>query len=227
MDSEQRDEIQRINARYVEETLAGLHPSLTEYITRYPQYADAIADFVAYFHAVEVEIPQEYDAHSEPLPPSRSALLKTLQRRIIAQHAQNGHQPWMTSLLTNSMQESQDITQLTVVLNISSDIVSELENHLVVFETIPLALQRAMAKYLDYSLEQVQQFLEWPASFYRRTPNVIDEPSRYVAETSPSYLSLQRDFLEIVEASEVLSQEQKQYWREVVAGEKKERDADE
>ncbi len=162
MDSEQRDEIQRINARYVEETLAGLHPSLTEYITRYPQYADAIADFVAYFHAVEAEIPQEYNAHSEPLPPSRSALLKTLQRRIIAQNAQ----------------------------------------------------------------EQVQQFFDWPASFYRRTPHVIDESSKYVAETSPSYLSLQRDFLEIVEASEVLSQEQKQYWREVVS-EKKERDADE
>ncbi len=223
MNSEQRDEIQRINARYVEETLAGLHPSLTEYITRYPQYADAIADFVAYFHTIEEEMPQEYDAHSEPLPPSRSALLKMLQQRIMAQYSQDGRQAWMTSLLTNSMQEPQGITELAAALHISSDIVSELEKHLVVFETIPLALQQAMAKYLNYSLEQVQQFFDWPANFYRRTQNVIDASSKYVAETSSSYLSLQRDFLEIVEASEMLSQEQKQYWHEVVASEKKER----
>jgi hypothetical protein len=47
----------RITASYVAEVEAGLHPRLSDYLARYPQYADAIADFVAYYHAVEADLP--------------------------------------------------------------------------------------------------------------------------------------------------------------------------
>lgn len=226
MDSEQQNEIQRINARYVEETLAGLHPSLTEYITRYPQYADAIADFVTYFHAIEEEIPPVYHAHGEPLPPSIAALLTKTQQRIMANSLQEEPQALMISLSLNSKHEPQDITQLAEALNISSDIVHELDQRLIAFETIPLVLQQAVATFSGYSLDEVQRFFGSIASFYPQTQNVTSASFTHVAETPPGYLSLPHAFLEIVEDSALLSQEQKQYWREVVTSEKK-RDADE
>jgi hypothetical protein len=65
MDSKE-EEVQRITARYVAETRAGRHPKLSEYIRRYPQYADAIADFVAYYHAIE-EVAAEESGIRPPL----------------------------------------------------------------------------------------------------------------------------------------------------------------
>ncbi len=65
MDREEEEMIQRVTARYVSEFRAGQHPQLSEYLSRYPQYADLIADFVTYYHAMEVDVPQE----SEIIPP--------------------------------------------------------------------------------------------------------------------------------------------------------------
>ena len=61
MDREQEEMMQRLTARYVSEFRAGQQPQLSEYLSRYPQYADTIADFVTYYHAIEVDIPQESD----------------------------------------------------------------------------------------------------------------------------------------------------------------------
>ena len=74
MAREYDDAVLRITARYVAEVRAGHQPRLSDYLARYPQYAEAITDFVAYFHAVEVDIP----ATTNIMPPlseqSRSAL---------------------------------------------------------------------------------------------------------------------------------------------------------
>ena len=59
MDREQEEFVQRITARYVEETRSGQRPVISDYLARYPQYADEIADFVAYYHAFEVDLPVE------------------------------------------------------------------------------------------------------------------------------------------------------------------------
>jgi hypothetical protein len=57
MDREQEEAVLRITASYVAEMEAGLRPRLSDYLARYPQYAGAIADFVAYYHAVEADLP--------------------------------------------------------------------------------------------------------------------------------------------------------------------------
>ena len=44
MDREEEEIIQRLTARYVSEFRAGQHPRLSEYLSRYPQYANMIAD---------------------------------------------------------------------------------------------------------------------------------------------------------------------------------------
>ncbi len=53
MNNEQQEDIFHITDLYVTEMQAGKQPNVSDYITRYPQYADAIADFVAYYHAFD------------------------------------------------------------------------------------------------------------------------------------------------------------------------------
>ena len=57
MNKEQEMCLLNITAQYVDEVQAGRQPCLSDYLARYPYYADAIADFVAYYHAVEEVIP--------------------------------------------------------------------------------------------------------------------------------------------------------------------------
>jgi len=64
MDRAQEEAIQRITAQYVDTLRSGHTPKLSDYLTRYPHYAAEITDFVAYFHAVEKDIPPETD----PIP---------------------------------------------------------------------------------------------------------------------------------------------------------------
>src|SRR5712691_5386363 len=59
MDRAQKEAVQRITARYVEEVRAGYRPNISDYLARYPHYANEIIDFVSYFHAVEVDVPTE------------------------------------------------------------------------------------------------------------------------------------------------------------------------
>jgi hypothetical protein len=79
MDREQEEAVQRITERYLAELRAGQQPTVGDYVARYPQYANDIADFVAYYHAFEADV-------SETMMPaplselSRYALQRALER---------------------------------------------------------------------------------------------------------------------------------------------------
>ena len=74
MDREQEETVQHVTARYVSEFRAGLHPRLSDYLSHYPQYADMIADFVTYYHAIEVDLSEEVETIPPLSPASRAAL---------------------------------------------------------------------------------------------------------------------------------------------------------
>ena len=71
--------IERITAHYVAEYQAGRQPKLSDYIQRYPGYADAIAGFVSYYHLLEAPSLSEATEH-DPAPEltgiSRNALAR-------------------------------------------------------------------------------------------------------------------------------------------------------
>src|SRR2546423_718692 len=65
MHKEQELRFLYITAQYVDEVQAGRQPRLSDYLARYPRYANAIADFVAYYHAIEEAMPRmEGTSHS-------------------------------------------------------------------------------------------------------------------------------------------------------------------
>jgi hypothetical protein len=89
MDREQEEAVLRITALYVAELEAGLHPRLSDYLARYPQYAGAIADFVAYYHAVEADLPPVNEAaHISPKDgESDEEKIVYMQQRLNAKRA--------------------------------------------------------------------------------------------------------------------------------------------
>ena len=59
MNHEREQALLRITAQYTDEIYNSQHPKLSDYLARYPQYADELAEFAAYFHAFEENLPVE------------------------------------------------------------------------------------------------------------------------------------------------------------------------
>lgn len=57
MDKKQELKLLQITSQYVADIQAGRQPRISDYLARYPRYADAIADFVAYYHVFEEAMP--------------------------------------------------------------------------------------------------------------------------------------------------------------------------
>lgn len=68
MNSKQKEAVQRITAQYVAAVHAGHKPHASTYIARYPQYANEIADYIAYFHAFEENIPEDVPEETHAVP---------------------------------------------------------------------------------------------------------------------------------------------------------------
>lgn len=82
MNSKQKEAVQRITAQYVAEVHSGHKPEVSTYIARYPRYANEIADFVAYFHAFEEDVP--IGAYTVPaLPNAFRIAIDSVNARII------------------------------------------------------------------------------------------------------------------------------------------------
>lgn len=75
----QEEQVLRITAQYVEEWRAGMQPKASDYVARYPQYAEEIADYIAYYHAFEEELPARSEVMALP-PELRIAITAVWQR---------------------------------------------------------------------------------------------------------------------------------------------------
>ena len=89
MNSKQKEAVQRITAQYVAEVHAGHKPKASTYIARYPQYANEIADFIAYFHAFEEDVSVE--THIVPALPAAFRIAIDSATARIAQKQLRAH----------------------------------------------------------------------------------------------------------------------------------------
>jgi hypothetical protein len=80
MDNEQDADLFFLTAQYVGEVQAGLSPSVRDYIARYPRYADAIADFVAYYHLFEAPLSEDVTPDNSFSSVAQSAWYAVQQR---------------------------------------------------------------------------------------------------------------------------------------------------
>lgn len=206
MAREYDDAVLRITARYVAEVRAGHQPRLSDYLARYPQYAEAITDFVAYFHAVEVDIPAATNI-MPPLSEQSQSALDQAWERIASSEMKSKHT--FSSLLQLANRQGRSLPQLASDTGLSQDIIHKLEQHVIQVSTIPYA-----------ALKRLAQALQQPTGTILASLGSNDQPSgaRSIAESPAGYSQEHQpgeqveSFREAIERSDALTSEQKETW---------------
>jgi transcriptional regulator with XRE-family HTH domain len=207
MDREQEEDVLRVTAQYMAELQAGHQPRLSDYLVRYPQYADAISEFVTYYHAVEAGLTEESpgESHTGTLPQLSDSSRMALERaweRIEAAQTDLG-----TTLLMTINKRGLSLSQLATEVGLSEDIVAKLiaVRPLIEATTLPQELLRRLAHVLRQPLSTLQTYFGYSSQLQ-------------AAETrAPYHTEAQtQSFREALEQSAQLSDEQKEYWREIL-----------
>ena len=216
MDRAQEEEILRITAQYVADVQAGKEPDISDYTQRYPHYADALLDFVLYYHSIEAHLPAETEL--APLSEiSAIALEKAYERTFHARSlASNPHR--LTSLLRDAQPPLQ-ASALATLLDLSVDIVLLLEQRGLNPASLPGELYQRLAHTLQLPVEDIRAYLTAPQQAYplrrkRQYPvRVADAQSQYVAPPDgSSAVPPQQHFRQVIAESQHLSEEQRQIW---------------
>ena len=215
MDREEEEMIQRLTARYVSEFRAGQHPRLSEYLSRYPHYANMIADFVTYYHAIEVDIPQDIEI-IPPLSQISRAALEEAWKNVL--HADFEEFNTLDSLQMAANNVHKSFFQLALETGLSQDILKKLDLHSIDAATIPQELCHRLAKALHRPLAAIEMYLGL-VKHQQATQGVAESPPVYHIEDQPALDLHVCSFQEAVEQSKDMSDEQKDVWHSILVHE--------
>ena len=213
-DDEQEQAVLQITAHYVEQARSGQKPSLSDYLVRYPAYTDAIVDFVAYYHALEEHLPPRKDA-SETLSAASLLALEYVWQRV---YLTGQHWPaQIQTLLVRKDHQPLSLSYLATELDLSVDVVMQLELRRMDPASIPLVLFRHLAQILQQPLYAIQAYF---TGYNRRGTPDTSSGAVYqsVAESSETYVvspaeSMPRlAFFQVLHASSQMSERQKALW---------------
>jgi hypothetical protein len=214
--SEQEEAVWRITAMYVAELKAGRQPRLHDYLKRYPLYASAIADFVAYYQAVELPQTDESLASVPMTDESRTLMKGALLRASLPSEPLLSLFPTSPKRLT--------LTELAHALDLSEEIVTLLDQRLLTEASLPDLLIERLTFVLHQPEQAIRDYLKTPASQSFQRSSARPE-LRYVAETPTSYSQNNspavpaRSFLQALEESNDATSQQKRFWREIATDE--------
>ncbi len=213
MNREQEEAVQRITARYIAELRAGHQPRLSDYLSRYPQYADAITDFVTYYHAAEVDIPGEIDS-MPPLSQASRRAMDDAWKRVL--HSESVADTSRVTLQVMADNQGKSCPQLALEIGLSTDILEKLERHIIDAATIPKEVCKRLAKALQQPLIAIETYLGL-AERKQLTQGLAEKPVAYRVEVKSNVLA--QSFREAVEQSMRLPNEQKDAWRAILTEE--------
>lgn len=206
MERAREEIVMRITAQFVAEQESGLQPHLSDFVRRYPTYADEIADFVIYYYAHEASLP----ACSEAITALSASSLTALNKSSIpidTSSAQNA-----LTLATLARRQQYSLSQLATALNLSADIVENLANQQIDTSTIPYELIQRLTQVLNQSMSTVRQTLGLVSKV--SVPNVLLEQHATYYLNQPC-----QSFREALVASPYLSSNQCDQWCKVLTSE--------
>lgn len=218
MDREQEEALLHITVEYVAEERAGNLPHLSEYLARYPQYADAISEFVTYYHAIETLLPEPGEEIIMPPFSQRSQIAsKRAWKRILQAEPtvplSNG---LLTKLLIAANKSHLTFAQLATQIGLSQDILEKLDQQRIKLSTLPQEVLKRLANVLQQPLNVLQSNIG--LSNRREGVYGVAEPKALYAVEEDQQPHLQ-SFREAIEQSPQLSEEQKRVWRNILARE--------
>ena len=215
MDKEQQEMIQRLTAHYVSEYRTGQQPQLSEYLSSHPQYADMIADFVTYYHAVEFDVPQESDIIAPLTQASRAALDEAWKNVAYTDSEVN---KTLNSLQIAAKKVNKSFLQVALEIDLGLDILKKLDQRAIDAATIPQELCHRLAKALHQPLAAIEIYLRLGKQ-KQATMGVAESSSIYhIEKLLVSNLHVP-GFQEAVEQSKNMSDEQKGVWHTILVSE--------
>lgn len=219
-DEKQDEAVLHITAHYVEQVQSGQKPCLSDYLDRYPDHRDAIVDFVAYYHALEEPISQRSESSiaSETLSEVSQLALEYVWRRVCLSGERWPRQ--VQTLFVKKDNQCLSPSYLAAELDLSVDIVMQLEQRRIDTLSIPLALCRRLAQMLQQPVYAIQAYFAGDNPY--RVPDENRSTYQKVAEQQETY-ALSPDesaphlsFQQMLLASAQLSERQKAFWCAVV-----------
>ncbi|GAC1378686.1 MAG: hypothetical protein NVS4B7_09860 [Ktedonobacteraceae bacterium] len=201
----------RITAQYVEEVQAGQQPEVSAYIARYPQYADEIADFIAYYFAVEADAPIATPSASELSTGLHIAINSTWKRLIRKDSPLPGS---ITTLLLTAKKQRLTFSQLGDRIGLSSDIAIKLEQRKVIASSIPAVLIRRLADVLQEPVDAIEAYFASVDEQHSQKQQVAESQVPYQVHSASAVPT--QSFAQAIEVSTQLSEEQKVVWRKVL-----------
>ncbi len=215
-DKKQDKAVLQITAHYVEQAQSGQKPCLSDYLVRYPDYRDAIVDFVAYYHALEEHISQRKDVSvaNEALSEVSQLALEYVWQRVCLTGERWPH-PLLT-LLVKKDNERLPLSYLATELDLSVDVVMQLEQRRIDPASIPLALSRHLAQVLQQPLHAIQAYFAKDNQY--SVPGNSTGTLQRVAEQQEAYsVNVQRvSFRQVLMASVEVSDWQKAMWCAII-----------
>lgn len=215
MDREQEEMFQRLTARYVSELRTGQRPRMSDYLSRYPQYADMIADFVTYYHAIGVDVTLE----SEIIPPfsqtSRAAFDEAWKNVVYADAEVSNT---LNSLQVAADSVNKSFFQVSLEIGLGQDILKKLDQHSIDAATIPQELCHRLARALHRPLFAIEMYLGRMKQ-KQLTLNVAESPAIYQLEGQPGLDVHAHSFQYAVKQSTHMSDEQKGIWYSILVHE--------
>jgi len=215
MSNNQQDDIFYITALYIAEVREGKQPNISDYITRYPQYADALADFVSYYQAFEADSP-DTSALAPLSQISQAALTRALHR---VQH----EPPVTITTLLATRTRSFTLAEFARKLDLSVDIVALLEQKVIDPSTLPQELYLRIAHTLQRPVAAVQAYLagssnsDGPEKGGWRSMQVAEKPALY--HMTHNQYSSEHSFRSLIKESLWLSPAQRATWEAILAQE--------
>ncbi|HEU0027221.1 MAG TPA: helix-turn-helix transcriptional regulator [Ktedonobacterales bacterium] len=192
---ERQFEIDRICAAYADEVESGRNPDPKDYLTRYPEYATELADYIITYHLSLADLP-ELDETPEPVRSPAFA------RALAAIYSLSG-------LEDRSFDVGLDPEQLAERVGVSPSFIARLDAKAIAATSIPRELFRRLAVALDVRMEAVMAFLG---------ASLQTGGAFFHADQAPT--GGQDDFLAAIEASDDLDPARKAEWRAISARER-------
>lgn len=224
MDREQEEAVLHITADYVAEVQAGHAPRLSDYLVRYPQYADEIAEFVTYYHAVEADLPGESLVMPSLSERSSVAVGRAWERIERSDRASSDS---LATLLAIASRRHLSLVELAVKSGLSQDIIEKLEQRMVAASTLPQELLRRLATIVEVPVGVIAACFGLSShSQMGESGNVAASLARAKLAESPASYKMGEasdvqghSFRETIEQSPQLSDEQKAIWRDILSRE--------
>ncbi len=213
----QEEAILQITALYVEQVQSGQKPTLSDYIVRYPEYKDAIVDFVAYYHALEEHLPQRKErlAVGETFSAISQFALEYVWQCVGLRGECWPYQ--MQTLFIRKDSQRLSLSYLASELDLSIDIVMQLEQRSIDPESIPLALSRHLAQLLQQPWHAIQAY--FIADNQRGIVSKDRKVIQRVAERQEPYTAVplaesvpRISFCQALQTSVQISEQQKAHW---------------